>query len=53
MVYVFSRKNCFRWPAKSGILTYELEDIIVVIDLPFRISWQKKFKNKNDFLCLN
>ena len=38
MAYVSSGKNCFGWPVKDRILSYELDDNIAVIDLPVQIN---------------
>ena len=48
MAYAFSGKNCFRWPAKDDILTYELEVIIAVIDINTFLELMKA-----DFLVYN
>ena len=52
MAYVSSGKNCFRWPAKDGILTYELEDIMAVIDLPVQIHQHHFGINESQFAGL-
>ena len=52
MAYISSRKNCFRWPAKDDIFAFELETIIVVIDLPVPINQHYLGINENQFADL-